>query len=120
MWKVFYVQEGSSFTSLVCRLAKEVNGFEVNSLEAEPFAKEALAIATEQLLKENITVPKYCELIKQLDAAFNIAMDERPEPIKEWWMGDLWNCCDWCDESWNHRNSKELLDEAEGLYQNGI
>lgn len=27
-------------------------------------------------------------------------------------MGDLWNNCDWCDDSWTHENSPSLVEEV--------
>jgi len=29
------------------------------------------------------------------------------------WLGDLWNACDWCDESWSLSNSPHLKEEAD-------
>lgn len=125
MWEVFSINDSAQLESLLRQLAREINHFAVDSLDAEPFAQEALLIASKKLLQTTMTVPEYCQLVNQLDCAFNVAIDERPEPSgkraepDKWWMGDLYNHCDWCDDTWNHSNSRELLAETERLYQDG-
>jgi hypothetical protein len=52
-----------------------------------------------------------------LDATFNVylSQDSTARPIaetEEWWMGNLWNNCDWCDGSWSYENCPSLVDEA--------
>ena len=48
-----------------------------------------------------MSVQEICNLINQLDGLYNIELAGVDNPNKnsddEWWLGDLWDCCDWCD-----------------------
>jgi len=103
-------------------IAKDINGFEIKSWKSEPFAKMSLVKALKLFINENRSVQEICVLINKLDMLYNIELSgiENPEEEMnegEWWLGNLWDCCDWCDETWNHKNSPHLITEAERLIE---
>lgn len=89
-------------------LAKEINGFKPWSDAAQSFAVSALKRALRRYVAHEIAPAALCRLIDELDTAF---LDKSPLPNLECWMGDLWNCCDWCDATWTFDNVPHL--EAE-------
>lgn len=91
------------------QLAREINGFEPWSAAAQPFAIAALEKGLRRYIAQEIDPSALCQLIANLDAAF---LDAPPLPGGDWWMGNLWNCCDWCDASWTFDSSPHLKAEA--------
>jgi hypothetical protein len=70
-----------------------------------------LKIAREikRLLNRVIPPFQFCKIVNSLDASLS---DSGRYPK---WLGELWNACDWCDESWTLENQKHLKDTAERL-----
>ena len=95
-------------------LAEEIEGFTPVSEQGEIWAKEILANFCEMVLSEKISPNKFCHLVQGYDANFlglrENAAGELEYPV---WLGDLWNACDWCDESWSISNSPHLKQEIE-------
>lgn len=117
-----YDQSSKDYTAQILRtIAKEINGFEIESWESEPFAKRSLFKALELFIAEKLTVQDICNLTTQLDGLYNIGLAGVENPNDnaddEWWLGNLWNCCDWCDDTWNHGNSQPLVSEAKRIYR---
>ena len=94
-------------------LATEITGFNPTSEQSEEWAKELLAEHCSKLLNEEITPAQFCNLVNQFDGGFLGARDigEGLAYYPEW-LGQLWNNCDWCDESWSISNSPHLVEEA--------
>lgn len=95
------------------RISKDINGFEPVSDEGEKLAIIILNEYCQKFIDQEITPYKFCRLVQRLDAAF---VDFRELSDNEFeyppWLGDLWNCCDWCDGSWTNDNSPHLVKEA--------
>ena len=95
------------------RLAEELTDFKPVSEQGEIWAKELLSNYCESLLKEDMPPFDFCKLVQLFDASFlgirtlSNGSLEYPE-----WLGDLWNNCDWCDESWTISTSPHLAKEA--------
>jgi hypothetical protein len=101
------------------RLAKEIAGFSPTSEQGEKWAQELLSEYCQKLLDEEITPLQFCNLVNQFDGGFLGARDigEGLAYYPEW-LGDLWNNCDWCDESWDLANSPHLAEEAKKVMIN--
>lgn len=101
------------------RLAIEIADFSPTSEQSEKWAKEILVEHCQKLLKEEITPLQFCNLVNQFESCFLGARDVGdglayyPE-----WLGDLCNCCDWCDKSWDLSNSSHLAEEAKKIMKN--
>lgn len=109
-------------TRTLTSIAKDINGFSIKSWESEPFAKRSLVKALQMFIDERKSVQEICVLINKLDMLYNIELSGVENQNKdtndgEWWLGDLWNCCDWCDETWSYSNSSHLIIEAKRVIE---
>jgi len=95
------------------RLACQINNFKVTSEASEEWAKSLLLEYSKKLLNEEIKPIFFCNLVNMFDGAF-LGVRDIGEGLAYYpeWLGDLWNCCDWCDESWSLVNSSHLADEV--------
>ena len=95
------------------RLANEITGFNPTSEKGEKWAQEILSEYCKKLLNDEITPIQLCNLVNQFDGGFLGARDIG-EGLAYYpdWLGDLWNSCDWCDESWSLSNSPHLIEEV--------
>lgn len=117
IWDFYGDLSSKEAEALTLRLAWELNRFVPESYEGEPFARGALLRALENFLGKRMTVQALCELVVRLETAFTIGLTsmQKPENLPDMdpgWMGDLWNNCDWCDDSWTHEDFPSLVDEA--------
>ena len=117
IWDLYPQPSRELTAELLLKMAYEVNCFRPVSLEAEPLAIEALRKALEAFAARAMSVQSLCLVANRLDLAFNIELSDVPRPTStlasgQWWLGDLWNCCDWCDQSWTHDSSPHLHEEA--------
>ena len=117
--ELYAFQTYEEATEALCQIAKNVNGFIPNSWEAEPYAIITLKKHINLFLDKKISVVSLCTLVQTLDANFisnGFAGQPRPQQLQNLdkfdWLGNLWNCCDWCDEYWNYENSFHLVAEA--------
>ncbi|AZP12551.1 hypothetical protein [Undibacterium parvum] len=118
IWDIYTVADHKHATDLLLSMASDINGFKLESWEAEPFAMSAFKKALDAFFSRSMPVQTFCKLVEKLDATYNIGLAGVPKPEslqshEEWWLGNLWNCCDWCDESWTMENSSPLLAEAQ-------
>lgn len=117
MWDFLSPQSYPRIKYLAEKISGDINGFEVGSRESLPYAQAALLKAIIMLRNQELSVQKFCNMVSLLDCDYNLFFpleSERIDEESDWhgWLGNLWNCCDWCDESWNHSNSSHLLEEA--------
>lgn len=106
IWGCFDIERTRSHLQF---LAKQINGFEPWSDAAQPLAVAALERALRRYVAHEIDPATLCRLVDDLDAAF---LDKPPLPNLDRWMGDLWNCCDWCDATWTFDKVPHLEAEA--------
>lgn len=102
------------------QLAHDIAGFELRAWDAEPFAMATLRRALDLFIAGQLSAQALCALVARLDAVFNGELAGTPHPaagdaVPAWWLGDLWNACDWCDAHWTLHNSPHLLAEARRL-----
>ena len=101
------------------RLSAEILNFEPVSEKGEEWAKELLMEYCEKLLNEKITPFEFCRLVEVFDVNFlGIRTHEDGSLEYPEWLGDLWNNCDWCDETWTLSNSPHLAEEADKVLKN--
>lgn len=100
--------------SLFQTLAWKINQFHPWSDAARPFALTILQKQLHRYLAQEISPSMLCRLVDDLDAAF---LDKQDPAGFEGWMGNLWNCCDWCNDSWTFENVPSLRDEAVSVLQ---
>ncbi|QTN26431.1 hypothetical protein HZ993_13920 [Rhodoferax sp. AJA081-3] len=119
VWDVLTVDDVSVVTRLLAEIAWDLNKFRPNSKEALPFAIGSLRKALRQFLVRERTVQSLCELVSDLDTIYvlgvlqNDGFTNAPTShVSPSWLGDLWNCCDWCDATWSYENSQPLVEEA--------
>ena len=100
-------------------LAEEILGFKPVSEQGEKLAKELLVGYCEKLIKKEITPMKFCLLVQLFDANY-LGLRTLGDGSLEYpaWLGNLWNNCDWCDESWSLSSSPHLLEEAKKVIKN--
>ena len=122
VWDIYASPTAERTTNLLLKIAKDVNGFTPTSLGAKPFAVNALKKALTLFLSKDISVQELCRLVSSLDTTFVVGPPKEtgiydPPPISLCpdipWLGNLWNCCDWCDDSWTFDNSSHLVAEAQ-------
>ncbi|WP_265215835.1 hypothetical protein [Herbaspirillum lusitanum] len=118
IWDFYTCTTASEAASLTLKLAWKLNRFTPISWEALPYAQGALMRALDDFVARKLSVSILCKLVENLDTTFNIRLNRVPEPeslskLKEPWMGNLWNNCDWCDDSWSHENRPALVEEAQ-------
>lgn len=116
-WNLLEYNSYENTTSLLLKMANDINGFKIESWESEEYAQIELIKAIKLLLDDKMVVSKFCKLISLLDGNYNIDLAGVPHPknsnsTEDWWLGNLWNCCDWCDSDWTIANSPELIEEA--------
>lgn len=100
--------------ALLLALAKKIDSnFSKDSLSVEYFSAQYLLKALREYLNNQINPLILCNMITTIEATFQGASRNLPEGVVYYpeWLGDLWNACDWCDESWTFENSPQL--EAE-------
>ena len=98
----------------VVEFAKKRLGFEPVCIEGGKIAERILKSEMRKLLDRETTVPVFCKLVQSVDIlVVDAGLKECMQVISyPEWLGELWNLCDWCDESWTYGNSPELMSET--------
>lgn len=118
IWDLYVSPTTEQATYLLLKIATDVNGFHPKSWVAEPFAVGALKKALGLFLAQELSVQSLCKLVNLLDAVFvidagkDMGSKESSPFYNIPWLGDLWNSCDWCDETWTFDKSPHLVLEA--------
>jgi hypothetical protein len=123
VWDIYASPKAEQANRLLLKIAKEVNGFSPESFSAKPFAINALKKALTLFLSKELSVQELCKLVDSLDTVLVIGLpmeggiyDQPPRSSLSPdlpWLGNLWNCCDWCDDGWTFENSQALVAEAQ-------
>lgn len=87
--------------------------FAIDSDEGVSACKELLVKQIERLHCRDITPFDFCNFVQVLEACYldNAARTEGDVAYPDF-LGDLWNVCDWCDESWTLENAESLRRES--------
>jgi hypothetical protein len=109
--------------ALIVRLAAELNGFTPVSPEGERYAARVLGEQLDAFVREQISPFALCTLVQRMDTDFISVRDEQARRAKSRtldypsWLGNLWSCCDWCEEHETHADRPALLEEARRVMQ---
>lgn len=85
------------------------------SEEGELIAIEILEEESMKFLNQDITPLQFCEIIRKLDANFLDLRNKYPD-----WLGNLYNECECCDESWTFADCPCLANETKINLENII
>lgn len=117
IWQFYTCTSDGQAKDVTSKVAFHLNRFVPESWEALPYAQDALKRALDNFAAHKMSVHALCRLVQDLDSTFNINLSDLPQPaslseLNEWWMGTLWDCCDWCGENRTHEDHPSLLAEA--------
>lgn len=117
IWDFYTCTSDALALVLTTKVALHLNSFVPESWEALPYAQNALKRALDNFVARKMSVQALCRLVEHLDTTFNIKLSSSPKPTalleaKEWWMGTLWDCCDWCEEIRMFEDQPSLVAEA--------
>jgi len=86
--------------------------FSFNCLEAEILAAKFFLGILVDYKNGNLSPLKLCTIFNNLESGFLDAPRGLKNNIAYYpeWIGDLYDACDWCDETWTIENSPHLID----------
>ncbi|WP_180124369.1 hypothetical protein [Acinetobacter sp. YH12097] len=86
--------------------------FSSNCLEAEILAAKFFLDVLADYKNGNLNPLKLCKIFSNLEKGFLDAPRGLENNIAYYpeWIGDLYDACDWCDETWTIENSPHLID----------
>lgn len=86
--------------------------FSSNCLEAEILAATFFLGVLADYKNGNLNPLKLCTIFSNLECGFLDAPRRLKNNIAYYpkWIGDLYDACDWCDETWTIENSPHLID----------
>lgn len=114
VWDLYCSPTPEQARNLALKIASEVNGFRPQEWAAGPFAVCALKKALERYLAQDFPIQSLCEVINEVEHTVLSRDKHRIEspgalPVQYTaWLRDLWNCCDWCDETWTFDNCPHM------------
>ena len=114
--ELLFKQSMGEIEQLLLRIARDQEGFEPISELGEKEAIDILVGACEKLISEEITPSHFCHIVRTYDGNYGDfkKIDAHTFEYPKW-LGDLWNSCDWCDESWTNSNAPHLVAEAKNI-----
>lgn len=89
--------------------------FSPQSLNTEILAAKYLAVVATDYLNDLIYPTDICRVIGNIDTHFMDAPRDLPDNIAyyPYWLGDLYNSYDWCDETWTDNSAPHLKQDIE-------
>jgi hypothetical protein len=90
----------------ILNFARSRLAFEPVSEEGIEYAKLVLQSEIQKFLNREKSAAAFCSFINHLDAQY---VGEFYYPT---WLGELWNCCDYCDDTWTLESSPHLAQKA--------
>lgn len=106
--------------SVLLEIAETQYGFQPASLAGETIAKTILKEHLERFLAGEIAPVALCSIAIDIDNSYldTTPADDGVDAFDVRWLGDLYNACDWCDESWTQDSAPHLVTEAERVLAN--
>ena len=100
---------------LLTEIAAERLSFDPTSEDGESFARSILATQLRRFIAREISPHDVCKIICLIEGRYLGARSTGDESVYYYpmWLGDLWNACDWCDETWTHNSAGYLETEAQ-------
>ena len=115
VFEIFYAPK-HQFEDILFRLSIAVEpDFLPQSLSAEILAAKYLINLIKRYLNDEITPLDICRVINNIDCDFMDAPRDLPDNVAYYpcWLGDLYNSCDWCDETWTNDSAPHLKQDLE-------
>lgn len=84
--------------------------FRVDSDEGLAFCRAELKRQIGLLLDRRITPSSFCQFFNSMEDKLVISSDLSTDEVG--FMGDLFNACDWCDDTWTLESAPYLAEEA--------
>ncbi|MEM7082221.1 MAG: hypothetical protein AAF465_05765 [Pseudomonadota bacterium] len=111
------ISEGEA-QSILVSIAKRHEDFAPYSVSSIEVASQIVLEHCKALIMDEITPFEFCHFIGRMDAyqlEFNDPRRREGEFVGVE-MGDLYECCDWCDKTWTKKNATHLYDEASRMF----
>lgn len=118
VWSLYDQTSTDAAGAVIVRLASELNGFTPVSPDGERHAARVLGEQLDAFVREQIGPFTLCTLVQRMDTDFISVRDEQARRAGSRtfdyppWLGNLWNCCDWCAEHETHADRPALIEEA--------
>lgn len=89
--------------------------FSHQSIEAELLSAQLLIKVASRYLDGRATPMDVCRVIRKIDEGFLDAPRGLPDNVAYYpnWLGNLYNSCDWCDDTWTYANAPHLKKNLE-------
>ena len=100
--------------SILVAIAKKRFGFDPISPDGDQYVRQVMSQYLARFLKRDITPIELCRIVVDVDAQYGDGEFPPEHPIPSW-VGELWNACDWCDETWTHDSAQFLVAESRRL-----
>lgn len=84
--------------------------FQVNTDEALGPCRAELKRQVGLLLDGETTPYSFCRFFNSMEVQLITDSEFAPDDVA--FLGDLYNCCDWCDDTWTLENSPHLAEEG--------
>ena len=96
------------------RFAKSQLNFVVASHAGVAVARDLLVTNLQQFLDGEVQCQELCSFVNAIDSQFldAIPVDDSSMAYYPEWLGNLWNCCDYCNPTWTTQTAPHLVDEA--------
>jgi hypothetical protein len=84
--------------------------FSIDSDEGLLTCRAELKRQIRLLLDRQITPSTFCSFFNSMESALVIDSDLSPDEVA--FLGDLYNACDWCDDTWTLESAPYLAEEG--------
>ena len=95
-------------------LARSLIAFEPASKEGIEYAKLVLHSELHKFLNREVSAEAIYSLVNRIDEQYfdAIPTENENEFYYPTWIGDLWNCFEYCDDTWTLESSPHLVKAA--------
>ena len=104
------------FEAILLKLSQVIDSdFSPQSLNAEILAAKHLISLAAKYLIDGVTPMDVCRVVNKIDSGFLDAPRGLPDNIAYYpdWLGNLYNSCDWCDDTWTCDSAPHLKQDLE-------
>lgn len=100
---------------LLCRFAQSQLAFVPASNSGVEVAQSLLVTYLRRFLNKEIQPHALCSLVNAIDGQFLGALPTVDPGVAYYpaWLGDLWNCCEYCDIKWTFESEPYLVQESQ-------
>lgn len=104
------------FEDLLLKLTRTIDSdFSSQSISAEILAAKHLIKVASKYLNDEVTPMDVCRVVGKIDGGFLGADRGLPDNVAYYpnWLGNLYNSCDWCDDTWTNTSAPHLKKDLE-------